>query len=209
MLSESGRVAIWNEFGVITVWRSFGTRSAGVAVGADDDLLRRHRRPALRRDREAPAVAGERRDAALAVDRGAGLERRPGEAARIGERLDRAAAAVEPAGVVLGRAEMALGRRLVEELGRRAALRPLLGAAAYGLDRVGRMRALDPARPHMRHVHLVPGDKVEHRVRGAAREGDELLAALGKLLHELVRIVFQPGNDLAAVAAGAAPARLI
>jgi hypothetical protein len=30
---------------------------AGVAVGADDDLLRRHRRPALRRHREARAVA--------------------------------------------------------------------------------------------------------------------------------------------------------
>ena len=27
MLSESGPVAIWNEFGAITVWRSFGTRS--------------------------------------------------------------------------------------------------------------------------------------------------------------------------------------
>jgi len=32
----------------------------------------------------------------------------------------------------------------------------------------------------------VPGDEVEHRVRGAARERDELLAALGELLDELV-----------------------
>ena len=41
------------------------------------------------------------------------------------------------------------------------------------------MRALDPAIAHMRHVHAVLGDQVEHRIGGAARESDERRAALG------------------------------
>ena len=53
-------------------------------------------------------------------------------------------------------------------------------------------------------------DQVEHDVGRFADEVDQAFAALGaELLLQLVRIVFQAGNHLPAIAARAAPARLM
>ena len=71
------------------------------------------------------------------------------------------------------------------------------------------MGPLDPAAAHTRDIHVVPRDEIEHGVGGAAGEVDEARAALGTEHGlDLVGIILKPGNDLPAVAAGAAPAGL-
>ena len=104
---------------------------------------------------------------------------------------------------------MALGRGLVEKGGAGAAPRPLLGAPAHGLDGMGRVRSLDPAVADTRHVHAVPVDQVEHGVRSAAYERGEVGPTVRKHGLDLIGIVFDPRDDLAAVAPGTAPAGLV
>ena len=72
------------------------------------------------------------------------------------------------------------------------------------------MRALDPALPLIRHVHPVIFDQAEHGIGRAADEIDQAPAALGtEFFLQLVRIVFQPRNHLAAIAPRTAPAGLM
>ena len=72
------------------------------------------------------------------------------------------------------------------------------------------MRALDPTIAHMRNVYLVLGDDVEHGVGGAARESDKLSTMLrSEHLFEIIGVVFEAGNDLPAIASGAAIAWLL
>ena len=182
---------------------------AGIAVGADHDLVGDDAGAVRGCRRPARAVAGERRNLAAAMDGSARRQRRPGEPAGIGERLDGAASVVDPAGVVLRRAEMPLGRSLVEKRGAGAAPGPLLGAPAHGLDGMGRVRSLDPALADTRHVHAVPVDQVEHGVRSAAYERGEVGPTVRKHGLDLIGIVFDPRDDLAAVAPGTAPSGFV
>jgi hypothetical protein len=85
----------------------------------------------------------------------------------------------------------------------------LLGARPHELDVGGRMRALDPAAAVLRHLHAVLLDQGEDDVGGATRELDQALAALGaEHLDDLVGVVFQARDHLAAVATRGAPAGL-
>ena len=62
------------------------------------------------------------------------------------------------------------------------------------------MRGLDPAVADKRHRQFLVADQVEDRVGGRGREADQRLAALGaEMLEQPFRIVFQAGNDLAAI----------
>jgi hypothetical protein len=184
-------------------------QGAGIAVGAQDDALGRELGPLRGGDGPARSAAGQAGDRAVPVDGGAGLQRGAGEAAGIAERLDRAAAAVQPATHVPLRPEEPRGLGAVEDPGRRAEAGPLfrptrdLGEPGFG------MGALDPAGAPVRHVHVVPGDQVEDRIGGAAGKAREPLAALApELGDEVGGIVFQPRDHLTAVAPGPAEADL-
>ena len=139
-----------------------------------------------------------------------GDNRRAGERPRIREGLNGAAAPVDPTAKILRGSQMPVGLRFVERFDRGAASRPLLSAASRFLNRRLRVRALNPAVAHMGHIHAVPRDKVEHRISSGSGERDEFRPTL-RPEHgfEIVRIVFQAGDDLAAVAARSAVTRLL
>ena len=121
-----------------------------------------------------------------------------------------AAVAVEPAAPVFTGAEQVVDIRLVEVLDGGAEPRPLRHARLHEIDRGCRMRTLDPAAAVPRHIHAVLLDQIEDDVGGAADELDQALPALGtEHADDLVWIVFEPRDHLAAVAAGGAPTGLV
>src|SRR5690606_15512835 len=98
------------------------------------------------------------------------LDGSSGEFTGESERLNCPAATVNPARLVLHRAEVSPGLNLVQESDVSPALCPLLGPLANGLDRICIMCRLDPSIASMRYRHLVLGDEVEHDVGGATCE---------------------------------------
>jgi hypothetical protein len=118
--------------------------------------------------------------------------------------------AVNPTAEILRRAKVAIGVSLVENIDRRAPTGPLFGSLSRFLNRCLRMRTLDPAIAHMRDIHAVLGDQVEHRVGSAARESDEPGATLrSEHRFQIVWIIFETWNHLAAIAARTAIAWLL
>jgi len=65
----------------------------------------------------------------------------------------------------------------------------------------GGVGALDPAAPHVRHVHRVPLDQVEHRIGGGAGEAHQAFTALAaEHRDQRIGIVLEARNDLPPVA---------
>ncbi len=97
----------------------------------------------------------------------------------------------------------------VQQLDRRAAPLPLLRARAQRRDGGRVRRRADPAGLMRLAGDLVAGDELEDEVGGGASELPHPSAHLrAKLSLQLVRIVLESRNDLAAVVAGAAPTGL-
>ena len=184
-----------------------------IGVGADHDAVGGHARAALRLDRPSGRCSRDRAPSPRSAPwiAAPAADRRPGKAARIGQRLDRAAAPVDPGGKILRRCRGA-GRfrscRTTRPAHRGAPIARRARAPPRPL--AARMRALDPAVAHVRHVHPMLGDEVEHGIGGAAGECDQLRAALAaEHRFQVVRIVFQPRDHLPAIAPGPAVARLL
>ena len=144
------------------------------------------------------------------MDRSPRRHRRPGQAAGIGKRLHRAAAPIDPSAQI-GIAAQMRRRRIPVQHGDIGALRrPLVGAARHLVHARRRVRALNPPRPAMRHVHAVPGDQVEDGIGGAPREIHQPLPGLTREFRaQRLGIVFQPRDHLPAITARGAPARLV
>ena len=151
---------------------------ARVGVGGDDHPVGGH--AALRR-REVPARAGlgHADDRAAGMDDRARVDRRPGEAPRIGERLDRAGALVEERPRVGPRAGEAGRLVRVEEANRRAAVLPLPGPVREIGQALPADRAMQGAGPFRLAGDAVPGDEIEHPARRGTEEREQPLAALG------------------------------
>ena len=132
----------------------------------------------------------------------------PRELARVVERVEGAGPAIhESAEVAVGARHGRRVRRPEKGDGRAATL-PLLRPAPRAFDRLRGVGRLDPGRAAGATAEPVPPDEVEDDVRRSARETPETLAALAaEQSLKLVRIMLQPRDDLAAVAAGSAPAR--
>ena len=137
------------------------------------------------------------------------LDRCMGQAAGVAQRLDAAGTRVHPGAEIVVAADAAGDAGLVEHLHRYAALSPLPGAALDGAHGRGRGRWLDPALAGRFAVDAVLLDQFEDRIGGMARNLDQafrLVAAEHPA--QLVRVMLEAGNHLAAVTPGGAPARL-
>ena len=89
-----------------------------------------------------------------------------------------------------------------------AAPPPLLGTGARAFRGLLGMRGINRSRAARLGLQAKPFDKVEHEIRCTSGEAPEPLAALEPERGlDLVGIMFEPGNDLAAIAAGGAIAR--
>jgi hypothetical protein len=132
-------------------------------------------------------------------------ERGAGEPAHVGERLERARAAIEPAGAILVGAQKLSEARSGEQLHRSAPRAPLPCPRDHGLRRGGGMRGLDPAALACPAFDAVLRDQREDAIGGAAGEPHQSFAAVAPVTRdELVGIVLEARDDLPAVAAGGA-----
>ena len=143
------------------------------------------------------------------MDRGAGGDRRPGEAARIGERVDDSGAQVEERARVDVHANALGGLGLREKADRRAPRAPLPGAL---LD-LGEPRTPDRAMQRaVAHELAVDAMLVDKRVdfgRAAAEQAEEPFAIIrAEPLLDVVGREPHAGVDQADVAPGAAEADL-
>ena len=112
------------------------------------------------------------------MDRGAGGDRGPGEAARIGERLDDAGAQVEQRAGVDVDADALCGLRLRENPDRRAALAPLFRALLDLCEPGTPDRALQRAIADKLAVDAVFVDKRVDGRRAAAQEAEQPFAII-------------------------------
>ena len=140
------------------------------------------------------------------MNAGPGLRRRCRQPARIAERLDAAAPLVDPAADIEPGAHELIEPVLLQDLHIDAALGPLPGAAEHGAERLLVMGRLYPALADGMAVDCMFFDQGEHQIRPAAGCPDDFRS---EVLFQLVRIVFQAGDDLPAVPPGSAPARLM
>src|SRR5262249_11439011 len=131
--------------------------------------------------------------------------------ARIGQWLDRAAARIDPAAEIFLRAdEMAdvVGAEFARAA--HAATGPLRGAVLHEIEAGFGVRPLDPSLAFTRHIHRVLVDKIKDNPGGAADKVDKATTAFRtEFLLQIVGIVFQSRNHLAAVAPRASPAGLV
>ena len=170
-----------------------------IGIGGQDDRARRHAPRA--RDRPPGARVGvqlSRRGAP--VDGCARLPGRPREATHIGERLERARAAVEHAAHIARGPRQLRDLLPIQQLDGRATPLPLLGSRPQA--RQGRFvrGGANPAAGLSMAGDLVARDELEDEVGGAAGDLPHAPPRLrAELVLELVRLVLEAGDDLAAV----------
>src|SRR5205085_5528769 len=96
-----------------------------------------------------------------------------------------------------------------EDRDRGAAPLPLLRSPLDQADIRGREGRLDPPASARVAVDPMAGDEIEHGIGRRTRDAYEMLPRLrAEHRDDVVRIVFETGNDLTAIAARCAPSRL-
>src|SRR5262249_25997276 len=153
------------------------------------------------------AVALQCVDPHAFIEPGACALRGAGEAPRIGERLERAGAPIDPATEIGIRAGEALERRAIEPLDRSALGGPLVAALLHALERGLGVSSLDPAGAFGFAIDAMLLDQIEHGIGRAADSLDEAIADRFSVSGpHLGRIELEAGNYLTAIAARRAPA---
>ena len=132
-------------------------------------------------------------------------DRRLRELPRERKRVEAAGAPIDKGAEIQIGAYPALGFLRIDIGDVGAAPSPLFGARARLLRRLLGMNALNPGGAPRLRPQAQALDQVEDEIRGSPRETPEPRAArFAERGFDVIRIVFEPGNDLAAVAAGCA-----
>src|SRR4029079_14002059 len=127
----------------------------------------------------------------------------PREIARVSQRLNDTRPSIDPAAGISASAGQSGDFRLAEHGDVRAPRPPFRGAGRGRPGRLVRVGGLYPAGAMARHGEFTAIDEVEDLVGGArGNRRDPLAPGLTEDLSERRRIVFQAGNDLAAIEAG-------
>jgi hypothetical protein len=124
------------------------------------------------------------------------------ESAHVGERLHGASTAIDPATAVVRGTDQGGCLGTIEQICVSAPAAPLLDARTDRHQLALGAGGLDPARAHRVAIDAVLSDQIEHQVRSAANGLDDFRAQLrSEPCQQLIRIVFDTGDDLAAVEA--------
>ena len=157
-----------------------------------------------------PPSRASPRGARAFVQRGAGLDRRAGEAAHIGERIDLAAPPVDRGAEIVVAADHVGGLPAVQQLDRSAARLPVGDALGMGAQRLLGVGCHDDAGHGIVAIDAVALDQLAQD-HGALVGGiNQPLAGGGAVAgDDLVGIVLGGGRQMAGIAAGGAPADLV
>ena len=185
----------------------FGPKVSTIGIGAHHHSLGLNRETCRGLGRPFGGMVLEGCDGRIGMDAHASCLRCPGKPTRIAQRLDCTSTLIDPAAQVSFCAKQFLCLSTIQESNLGAVFRPLLSPLSGELESILGMCSLNPAFPHMRHIHLVPIDEIKNGLsRLACKIHQPLSTLFAKHLDQIIRIVFQSRDHLPTVSARAAKA---